>query len=231
MTRSHFRSLFAVTLLGLVSFSVGAQQSGTLYSPQKYRNEPVNFCLNFQTGLSSSRNVECDLRYGFLGLNDNFDWLQASAAPASRSLFKDLGSHTWAEDFAVPVVAALPKLKPGEQRTVSIDASGANGAPGKRGNSANGGFTPKEVSDSKSRPAREPGRLIWSTDNPEFSRSDVRSDSGSRVDPIFVKAVAGHMYVAHIVDESSDYYALFRIDALANQTCTISWKLIPTPNR
>jgi len=223
MTRSNFTLLLATVLLGLVPLSVPAQESGKIYSPARYRNEPVNFCLNFQTGLNSSLSKPCDLRYGLIGINSDFDWIQASTANESRSLFKDVGSHTWVEAFEVPVVATLPKLNPGEQRTISIDASGANGS---RGTPGFGGFVPKNVDDRNSRPAREPGRVVWSTgDFPDQSRAESRS----KLDPTFVKAVVGHMYVAHIVNDSLDYYALFRVDALENQTCSISWKLIPSP--
>jgi hypothetical protein len=229
MTRVGIIFLFAVGFLNLAPADASAQQSGKLYAPAKYRNEPVAFCLNFKTGLTSSMREPCDLRYGFLGINYDFDWLQASASNNSRSIFKDLGPRTWDESFDVPAVAALPKLQPGEQRMISIDASGANGrngAPGKRGEPAR--------SASGTAPPEQPGRVIWSTDFPDGSPPVVAQPAPGRppkVDPIFLKAIAGHMYVAHIVDDNSDFYALFRIDALADQVCSISWKLIPTPKQ
>lgn len=47
-----------------------------------------------------------------------------------------------------------------------------------------------------------------------------------------VNAVTGHMYLVHSRDRDSDYYALFRVEALQPlQSVTISWKLIPEPDR
>jgi hypothetical protein len=47
---------------------------------------------------------------------------------------------------------------------------------------------------------------------------------------MFVKAVAGHMYVIHVVDEARDFYVLFRVDSIERgDSCTISWRLIPSP--
>jgi hypothetical protein len=46
----------------------------------------------------------------------------------------------------------------------------------------------------------------------------------------FVKAVIGHMYLAHIKTANADFYALFRIESLEQgEQCTISWKLVPSP--
>jgi hypothetical protein len=47
-----------------------------------------------------------------------------------------------------------------------------------------------------------------------------------------VNAVVGHMYLVHSKDRDSDHYALFRVEALQPlQSVTISWKLIPEPER
>ena len=47
-----------------------------------------------------------------------------------------------------------------------------------------------------------------------------------------VNAVAGHMYLVHSKDRDSDHYALFRVETLQPlQSVTISWKLIPKPER
>jgi hypothetical protein len=44
------------------------------------------------------------------------------------------------------------------------------------------------------------------------------------------KAVEGHMYVAHIKDNDTNLYVLLRVDELIpNDRCTISWKLVPSP--
>lgn len=44
------------------------------------------------------------------------------------------------------------------------------------------------------------------------------------------KAVEDHMYVAHIKDDDTDLYVLFRVEELApNDRCKISWKVVPSP--
>ena len=64
---------------------------------------------------------------------DELDWFQSSTAQGNRSVIKDLGEHDWSTWFEVPVVEPLAKLKPGEQRQVTVDTSGADGAPGAAG--------------------------------------------------------------------------------------------------
>jgi hypothetical protein len=47
---------------------------------------------------------------------------------------------------------------------------------------------------------------------------------------MFARAVLGHVYVIHVVDDTRDFYALFRVEALQRgDNCTISWKLIAPP--
>jgi hypothetical protein len=171
-------------------------------------------------------NAACDLRYGLLGINSDFDWLQGSSGQGARGVIKDLGSNTWTDDFKIPVVAALPMLKPGEQRQISIDVSGADGANGAAG------ATGVNADDDSRRPELSPIAIpqerTLPTPNPAL-QSSSRHDGKPKIDPFFVKAIVGHMYVAHVVDDVSDYYALFRVEALEDQTCSISWKLIPTP--
>lgn len=47
-----------------------------------------------------------------------------------------------------------------------------------------------------------------------------------------VNVVAGHIYLVHSKDRDSDHCALFRVETLQPlQSVTISWKLIPKPER
>jgi hypothetical protein len=44
------------------------------------------------------------------------------------------------------------------------------------------------------------------------------------------KVVAGHMYVVHSKDSTSDLYTLFRVEKLVpSDEVTISWKVVPSP--
>lgn len=45
-------------------------------------------------------------------------------------------------------------------------------------------------------------------------------------------AVTGHMYVVHTKEGERDMYAMFRVDELVpNDRCTISWKVVPSPEK
>jgi len=46
------------------------------------------------------------------------------------------------------------------------------------------------------------------------------------------KAIAGHLYLVHIKNRETNIYAMFRIDALVpGDKCTLSWKLVPSPEK
>src|SRR5262245_34876143 len=117
-----FARMFVVTaftfvLLGGSSVKSMAQDTARLFAPD---NTPRrrSVCLNFQSGLSTS-SASCDLFYGLLGINQDFDWLQGSGSASSRSVIKDLGAYSWEKMPRVPIVPPLPKLQPGEQRHVT----------------------------------------------------------------------------------------------------------------
>ncbi|MGB7622297.1 MAG: hypothetical protein WBN92_08110 [Terriglobia bacterium] len=49
---------------------------------------------------------------------------------------------------------------------------------------------------------------------------------------IFAKAEVEHMYVVHVKDRDSDFYAMFRVEQLEQgRYCTISWKRVPAPEK
>jgi hypothetical protein len=131
--------------------------------------------------------------------------------------------------FTVPVIEPLPKLKPGERRRVSIDASGADGADGEPGRpGARGADGDGVVRDDV---MREPAaRDLENPDIPQASLPRPKRDGKPKVDPMFVKAIVGHMYVIHVVDETRDFYVLFRVESLERgDNCTISWRRIEPP--
>jgi hypothetical protein len=78
--------------------------------------------------------------------------------------------------------------------------------------------TPQLVlADQSSRPFRVPHR-----------GESYESASGGRV----TKVIVGHMYLEHYKDEQEEFYAMFRVEALEpNNTCTISWKVVPWPKK
>lgn len=54
----------------------------------------------------------------------------------------------------------------------------------------------------------------------------IEESSNGRV----TKVIAGHIYVLHSKDSEVDFYTLLRVDKLApSDECTISWKVVPSP--
>jgi hypothetical protein len=204
--------------------------TATLYSIQKHRGERRNFCLNFQSGPNASLRADCDLVYGSLYAGEDFDWFQSASSQGARSVIKDLGVHDWSTSFEVPVVAPLAKLKPGERREVTIDVSGADGAPGKPG--APGAGAASDSSEFPSEGGPVPGDVAPRPPTAQRPTKpwQPKHDGKPKIDPLFVKAIVGHIYVIHVVDDARDFYALFRVEALERgDNCTVSWKLIPEP--
>lgn len=200
---------------------VGAQERVTLYSIHKHRNESRVFCFDFHPDPQSKR--PCYFRYGALYVGNDHDWFESSAVRGNRSVIKDLGEQDWAEQFEVPVVEPLRELQPGERRVITIDASGADGADGVSGDRGRDGVN----ADGSFRTT-----IKHETNAKTGERNAKRKHDGKpRVDPSFVKAVVGHMYVMHVVNETDDFYVLFRVEQIERgSSCTISWKRVPAPS-
>jgi hypothetical protein len=228
MNARRIRSGWWASLLVVVCVqSAATEQAGsTLYSPNKYRNEGRDSCLDLKTGATAPRtaNARCDVLYGNLYAGADLDWFQGSSDRGSRSVIRDLGLLAWSQPFQVPVVPPLPKLLPGQQRTVTIDTSGADGADGTPGTRGKPG-SPGADADGIVRPA------IPSPPPPSaLPPAQNKHDGTPKIDPAFVKAVAGHVYVIHVVDDENDFYALFRVETIERgDRCVVSWKLIEPP--
>lgn len=224
--RYTFPGLLLLILLS--SQTVVAQiRSATVYSPLKHPHEMRDFCLDFKTGVSAKRGDPCDLRYGNLYAGEERDWLQSSLHISSRNVIKDLGPRQWDDDFDVPVVTPLPTLAPGQQRRITVDASGADGADGAPGADGEPG-KPGEDGDGSVRRIPDPPPL---PPTPRPTKSKPKRDGKPKVDPVFVKAVVGHLYVVRVVDDNNDFYALFRVDQLkSGDHCVVSWRIIQPPS-
>ncbi len=97
--------------------------------------------------------------------------------------------------------------------------------------------------DDSSR-VRDLGAMQWAdvSDAP-FLPANPRSSRAFRLpgqgmsfeqssDGQITRAVAGHMYVAHIKNNGAEFYAMFRVDALdPSKRCTISWRVMRSPKR
>ena len=212
-----------------ISRSNGVEQgTATLYSANKYPKERRDFCFNFESGPSQARSGSCDLRYGYLYVGDELDWFESSAAQNDRSVIRDLGSHRWLDDFEVRRIEPLPRLKPGEQRSFTVDASGADGADGAPG--APGGRGEQGAVADGVVQAERTQMLDTEPPTQPTAPSRPKRDGRPKVSSLWVKAIAGHMYVIHVVNETRDFYALFHVeDVKRGDNCTISWRLMPTP--
>src|SRR5690242_10117600 len=120
--------LLALFLGLLVSGQSLAQSSRlpevTLYSPNKYGPSFERTFFDFETGSIAPNGGRWDLAYGSLYVGEDHDWFEVSTARDSRSIIKDLGALSWTDSFQVPAVEPFPKLKAGEQRTITVNADG-----------------------------------------------------------------------------------------------------------
>jgi hypothetical protein len=163
---------------------------------------------------------DCQLRYGSLYAGDDWDWFQSSVGQTDRTAIRDLGLLNWTDAFTVPVVRPFPKLKPGEQRHITVDTSGADGADGANG--ARG----QDGADADGVVRLKPGADVYAAPLPSRPKHDGRP----KIDPVYAKVIPGHMYVVHVVTETSDFYALVRVEEVEKgDNCTVSWRLIPAP--
>ena len=203
-------AIVAAAFVALVlAIPVSAQETVTLYSRFKHGNDSRS-AFDFESRVRSPRRGSWDIAYGNLRVGEDFDWFETSSSQGRRSVVRDLGEYAWTDAFPIPVVEPLAKLKPGERREIVIDTSGADGKDGATGPDADGVVRPRpQSSAAPQRPKR---------------------DGKPKIDPMFVRAVVGHIYVIHVVDDVRDFYALFRVENLQKgDQCTISWKLIAPP--
>jgi hypothetical protein len=225
MNKAHWFLLVFVAFASLASAkAVTAQQTITLYAPLKYQYDQSRAFVDFQFGTFAKDDADWDVGYGLLYAGDDFDWFQSSAASSNRSVIKDLGEYNWTDRFTIPVVEPLAKLKPGERRQIGVDTSGADGADGAPGAPGKPGADGDGV-------VRQRMPTIDSAviDSPAGS-SRPKRDGKPKVDPLWVKAIVGHMYVIHAVNDTRDFYVLFHVERLERgDNCRISWRRISSP--
>jgi hypothetical protein len=189
-----------------------------LYSPLQYHDQR-RASVDLQLAAYAPPRRSGDVGYGFGRFGEEFDWFDSLPNQNKRSVILDLGKHAWGENFTVPWVEPLAKLKPGERRQVFVDTSGADGKDGSPGYGAGDGDGLSAL------PSTGPDRGY-----PTAPPRRPKSNGEIRTSPNMLRAVLKHIYVIHVVDDTRDFYALFRVDALERgDNCTISWKLIPPP--
>ena len=207
----RFVRAMILVALAIVAFAISApaQETVVLYSPLQYKHDHSRANFDFISGQIPKRPAPGHLAFGLLRAGDDFDWFQSTGTGSNRGLIRDLGELKWTDYFDIPAIEPLPKLKPGERRTITVDTSGADGADGARGADGDGVVRERPGDTRPSRP---------------------KHDGKPRIDPVFVKAVVGHLYVIHVVNDAQDFYALFRVETLTRgDNVTISWRLVPAP--
>ena len=212
-----------------------AQQTITLYSPLQ-PGDLDRVSVDLQRAAYAPRLNFGDVGYGLLHAGSEWDWLHISIAGDRRTVILDIGPHAWTDNFTVPWLEPLAKLKPGERREVFVNANGADGKGASSGRSYEGlsalpsggsGTNPDACCDT----AVSTGAVDRSTIREPLRGQPKRpAPGGIQTSPDMLRAILGHMYVLHVVDDQRDFYALFRVEALQRgYNCTISWKMIPSP--
>jgi hypothetical protein len=231
--------LLALLLTLTTAAQTRAQDSGlravTLYSQNKHGFNVEKALFNFETASFVPYGRRFDLVYGSLYAGEDHDWFQVSTDRSTRSAFRDLGALGWNDYFEAPVVEPFPKLKEGEERVITVNTDGADGADGEHG--APGGndmgsitLHPQQSMTQTPPPVEQPWLSSRAAPAPPQPALREKRDGVPKIDPVYVKAVAGHMYVIHVVDGDADYYVLFRVEELVRgDRCTVTWKKIPPP--
>ena len=150
----------------------------------------------------------------------NWDIFAIFGGRDSQTRMIDLGAHDWNDRIEVPEVEPWPALKQGENRTITINTSGADGrdgAAGRPGRNADGSF-PVETT-SRGRKASRPKQMVDYANAPldrQVSSSITMSGKAPIPDKYnpFTEVIKGHMYFIHVVDGENDHYILLRVDDL-----------------
>jgi len=120
----------------------------------------------------------------------------------SQTRMIDLGKYTWTDHFSIPEVEPWSQLKPGEQRHININVSGADGKPGRN---ADGSYpsTPRPKEGNANAPL---SRQVTSTIM--MSGKSVRGDGYIPLNEVKL----GHMYLVRVVNTRNDHYVLIRVE-------------------
>lgn len=236
--------IFLIT--AATAFAIGQGRSSSdfgidiveLYAPWEWTEQKAKFnqSLYFKSCFNLLRlERRCDgtefISYGNR-FGDNWDIFSVGGAKDSQTRMIDLGRHEWNDQIDVPWITPWAKLKPGEQRHITVNTSGADGRDGAPGMNADGTYTLGSATE-KGRPPRSDGFA----DKPITKQvsTAVKTDSGAlRTDNYtpFMEVKPGHIYAVHIVDPVNDHYLLIRVEDLIRGTkVAISFKRIDAPQK
>ena len=140
-------------------------------------------------------------------IGNNWDIFQTEGGGRdSRTRMIELGKYNWTDKFNIPEVEPWSELKPGEQRHIMINVSGADGADGRN---ADGSY-PK-VKKPKQNVAYADSPLTHQvTSTITMSGKSVRGDGFTPL----IEVKLGYMYLVHVVNTRADHYVLIRVEEL-----------------
>lgn len=146
-------------------------------------------------------------------LGVNWDIFQLSSFTAQSRMI-DLGQHSWDETIGIPSIEPWPELKPGENRNVTFNTSGAGrGQPIDYGKAS----LTTQVSSTVTQTGTASGGLVR-------TGKVVKADTYTPV----IEAKKNHVYLVHILDKKWNYYLLFRVDDLVRgEKAVLSFKRVP----
>lgn len=160
---------------------------------------------------------EQTISYGTrIGINESL--FNVFGGKQARTRMIEIGKYDWNDKFTVPEVELWRPLGPGEQRMVTMNASGADGAPGANGSAgmnADPPYTPTEPRTDVRPADRVKGKDYANAPVTEQVSSVVKKDGKTvRTDPYnpVVAARENYMYAVRVFDETHDYYVLVRVD-------------------
>jgi hypothetical protein len=175
-----------------------------LLLPHSYNIERASVSFRSNGYASKNQVNDGDLTYGSFHYNGDRDWFQVTSTIEDLSRIRDLGPMDWSDEITVPVLPILP-------------------------------------CPLKDQIAEGCGRVQFPS---RFSAKRIQDED---VNPHVAKPVAGHMYLVHTNDrreprrpdpykveffDPTDFYTLVRVEELIpNQSCTISWKRIQSPEK
>ncbi|HJS51770.1 MAG TPA: hypothetical protein VJ781_07700 [Pyrinomonadaceae bacterium] len=145
----------------------------------------------------------------------------------SRTRMIELGKYNWTDQFNIPEVEPWSELKPGEQRHIMINVSGADGAPGRNADGSyatvSGQRQTKKAKQNVAYANSPLNRQVTSTIT--MSGKSVRGDGFTPLHEVKL----GYMYLVHVVNLRDDHYVLIRVEELVRgEKVVISYFRFPS---
>ena len=193
--------------------------------PTHNQSRYIRSCINLVTFAQGCRGGEM-LSYGNR-FGVNWDIFSISGPRDSQTRMVDVGKFDWTDNYEVPWVRPWKKLQPGEQRHITVNTSGADGADGLPGKNADGTYPavtprPKREGFGDKPVAQQASSTIKTDDGEEYA---------SNYTP-FMQIEKGHLYAVRVINAANDFYLLIHADdVVRGDKVVISLKKVDGPTR